>query len=212
VRKRMKVLEGRDREIPESPQVFTISIGPERMTDPAIQQKASKVVLHNNVDPVIFKGVVTPLKGSGLVRAYPSINRLADSKSRGRKRAGTPPLFGSAEASLEQETTIVDPDRAAMTWHDDEITGHNPDDPDDDGEGISGIGFKPAPAIAYARNEKRRQQVAEYKNREAREARAKRSERRRGSEALAIGSREKVENARRVRFLEAEAKSVLSAL
>lgn len=104
---------------------------------------------------------------------------------------------------------VVDEERAALTWHDDEITGHNPDDPDDDGEGINGIGFKPTPAIAYARTEKRRQQMLEYKNREAREARAKRSERRRVSE-VSKSSREEEETARRVRFLEAEVKSILT--
>ncbi|RMD43041.1 hypothetical protein DV735_g2093, partial [Chaetothyriales sp. CBS 134920] len=64
-------------------------------------------------------------------------------------------------------------------WHESEITGHDPNDPDDDGYGINGIGFKPTSAIAYARTQKRRQQVAEYRSREAKEARQRRSERRR---------------------------------
>ncbi|KAF7451555.1 hypothetical protein PtrM4_069590 [Pyrenophora tritici-repentis] len=66
---------------------------------------------------------------------------------------------------------------------DDEITGHLADpaiDPDDDGTGLNGIGFKPTPALAYARSQKRRQQLNEWKLREMRDARAKRSERRRG--------------------------------
>ncbi len=66
-----------------------------------------------------------------------------------------------------------------MTWHESEITGHNPTDPNDDGYGINGIGFKPTPAIAWARSQKRKQQLEEYRNREAREARQRRSERRR---------------------------------
>jgi hypothetical protein len=65
-------------------------------------------------------------------------------------------------------------------WHESEITGHDPDDPNDDGYGINGIGFKPTPAIAQARSQKRKQQLAEYRSREAKEARQKRSERRRG--------------------------------
>jgi hypothetical protein len=222
VRKRVRVLGGKEtmkeaaKEIPETPvsKSFKIIIGPERTVDPMVSEKAGKVVLHNEIDPVIFKGsTIGKLKTeTELGRAYPSINRLSDSKSRApRKRMGTPPLFGSAEASLEmqdgEEKRIVDPDRAALTWHDDEITGHNPDDPDDDGEGINGIGFKPTPAMAYARTEKRRMQMAEYRNREAREARAKRSERRRGSE-MSKASREEAETARRVRFLEAEVQSV----
>ena len=51
---------------------------------------------------------------------------------------------------------------------------------DDDGEGINGIGFRPTAAIASARSEKRKQQVSEWRAREAREARQKRFERRRG--------------------------------
>lgn len=206
------------KEIPETPitRSFQIVIGNERYVDPVVAEKAGKVVLHNEIDPVIFKGTASgKLKSDGLGRSYPSINRLSESKSRApRKRMGTPPLFGSAEASLEvkhseMDGRVVDPDRAAMTWHDDEITGHKPDDPDDDGEGINGIGFKPTPAMAYARMEKRRMQMAEYKNREARDARARRSERRRGSDH-SKQSREEEETARRVRFLEGEVKSIIS--
>lgn len=74
------------------------------------------------------------------------------------------------------------PPPATLTWQDSEITGHLVDpltDPDDDGTGINGIGFKPTPALAYARSQKRRQQLNEWKLRETREARARRSERRR---------------------------------
>ncbi|KAG0647192.1 hypothetical protein D0Z07_7150 [Hyphodiscus hymeniophilus] len=232
VRKRMKVFGAQDkslsgrimsdgtREVPETPdkRAFSIVIGAERTVDPVVVEKAKGVVLHNEIDPMIFRGgAAGKVKaGAGLARAYPSINRLSDSISRApkpNKRSGTPPLFGSADASLkmeEGERRIVDEERAALTWHDDEITGHNPDDPDDDGEGINGIGFKPTPAMAYARTEKRRQQMLEYKNREAREARAKRSERRRASE-VAKSNRDEEETARRVRFSEAE-KSLISTM
>ncbi|RMZ79069.1 hypothetical protein DV737_g3565, partial [Chaetothyriales sp. CBS 132003] len=64
-------------------------------------------------------------------------------------------------------------------WHESEITGHEPNDPDDDGYGINGIGFKPTSAMAYARLQKRKQQVADYRRREAKEARQRRSDRRR---------------------------------
>ncbi|KUJ10811.1 uncharacterized protein LY89DRAFT_689415 [Mollisia scopiformis] len=222
LRKRVKVLKQRKittMEIPETPQVnterenkFSIFIGPERTVDPIIGEKARAVVLSNEVDPMIFRGSpVAKSKTSGLGNAYPSINRLADSKSRApKKRTGTPPLSGSADAIMEgvEPGRIVDPDRAALTWHDDEITGHDPNDPDDDGEGINGIGFRPTAAEAYARAQKRRQQMAEYKNREAREARKARSERRRGSGMENKATREEAETARRVRFMEAEVKSV----
>ena len=231
VRKRLKVLGGaQDRyligkiksngtiEIPETPdkRTFKVIIGPERTVDPILRGKARDLVLQNEVDPIIFKGSsVGQVQSGGLARAYPSINRLSDSKSRvpkPKKRTGTPPLFGSADATLEldatEKRTVVDEERAALTWHDDEITGHNSEDPDDDGEGINGIGFKPTPAMAYARTEKRRQQILEYKTREAKEARAKRSERRRASEA-SKSSKEEEETARRVRFLEAEVKNAI---
>jgi hypothetical protein len=232
VRKRVKILgsshdgeRDMEMEIPETPDVarvreegrekkFAVVIGQERLNgavDPVIGEKARAVVLSNEVDPVIFRGSaggqLAKVKEAVLQRAYPSINRLADSKSRAKKRAGTPPLGGKSEDG--EEMSIVDEERAALTWHDDEITGHDPDDPDDDGEGINGIGFKPTPAEAYARAQKRRAQMAEYRNREAREARKMRSERRRGSEVSKV-SREEAETARRVRFMEAEVKSIIS--
>ncbi|CAK7564287.1 MAG: hypothetical protein SEPTF4163_002176 [Sporothrix epigloea] len=70
---------------------------------------------------------------------------------------------------------IIDPLRASLTWQDDEITVYDPNDADDDGTGVNGIGFKPPPAVAYDRMLKRRQQMAAYRKREEREARAQRS-------------------------------------
>lgn len=67
-----------------------------------------------------------------------------------------------------------------MTWNESEITGHNPTDPNDDGYGMNGIGFKPTPEIAWARSQKRKQQLAAYRNREAQEARQRRRDKRRG--------------------------------
>ncbi|KAF7876488.1 hypothetical protein EAF04_001578 [Stromatinia cepivora] len=217
VRKRVKMFATKDvdmtgstvMEIPETPQpkTFKAVIGDERKVDPIIREMGNNVRLHNEVDPIIFRAGLSGKEGrDGLARAYPSINRLADSKSR-KKRMGTPPLSRSDDTT-EEERGILDTDRAALTWHDDEITGHKPDDPDDDGEGINGIGFRPTPAIAYARTERRKQQMADYRSREAREARARRSERRRGTEAAA---REEADNvARRVRFLESDTQTIIS--
>jgi hypothetical protein len=81
-----------------------------------------------------------------------------------RRQSRSPPLNGEPQDNF---------------WHDSEITGHNPTDPDDDLLGINGIGFKPTPAIAWARSQKRKQQLADYKSRETREARQRRIERRR---------------------------------
>ncbi|KAI9690077.1 MAG: hypothetical protein M1820_010041 [Bogoriella megaspora] len=75
----------------------------------------------------------------------------------------------------------------ALTWKPAEITGHlishTLDTPDDDGYGINGIGFKPSPALALARQMRRRQQVQEWRAREAREMRAARWRKREGIEA-----------------------------
>lgn len=144
-----------------------------------------------------------------------------------KRRAGTPPpsSFLKAKSKSHSEPTITDPVRASLTWHDNEITIYDPDDSDDDGTGINGIGFKPTPAIAYARNVKRKQQLAEYKKREEREARARRSQRRgaglNGSASgrvssparssvgdVSKGAKTKVER-RRVRFLESVVKEAI---
>jgi len=88
-------------------------------------------------------------------------------------RPGSPPL-----ESLPSE----------LYWSDCEITGHDPNDPEDDLYGINGIGFKATPAVAWARSQRRKQQLADYKNREAREARQRRIERRKvgGGDATAV--------------------------
>ncbi|KAG9235372.1 hypothetical protein BJ875DRAFT_374426 [Amylocarpus encephaloides] len=167
-----------------------------------------KATLQGEVDPTMFKAgsPLGKLKGGGLRRAYPSINRLSESKSRARKRAGTPPLSSSTKLDSEEEAIIVDPERAAQTWHDDEITGHDPSDPEDDGEGINGIGFKPTAAEAHARVQKRKAQMAEYKSREAKEARARRIERRQASEKAEQDKAR--EDDKKVRFMEGENMSV----
>ncbi|KAG9197530.1 hypothetical protein G6514_001486 [Epicoccum nigrum] len=101
-------------------------------------------------------------------------------KSPSKPRPGKPP---------------ASPPLSALTWQDSEITGHligPANDPDDDGTGLNGIGFKPTPAIAYQRAQRRKQQLQEWKARETREARAKRSQRRnRGVSARPSASRER---------------------
>ncbi|KAG5980890.1 hypothetical protein E4U55_003531 [Claviceps digitariae] len=139
-------------------------------------------------------------------------------KSPRRKRAGTPPLkFNIAPNGSEEVDTgqvpaadepkeddyVVDPVRAALTWHEDEITIYDPEDADDDGIGVNGIGFKPTPALAQSRVIRRRQQMAEYRKREEGEARSRRTQRRRGEESLSARPKRKLP-ARRVHFLDPE--------
>ncbi|KAI1207724.1 uncharacterized protein F4807DRAFT_434367 [Annulohypoxylon truncatum] len=162
------------------------------------------------VDPSIVR--LTKCEGPGrLQKSYPSINRLSESKSRSRKRAGTPPLTRrkATDPSVEEEPVIVDPVRASLTWHEDEITVYDPEDKDDDGTGINGIGFKPTPAIAYARAQKRRQQLADYRKREESEARARRNQRRR-QQLSSVAQLERQHSMARVRFSDTEPTTVVT--
>lgn len=158
--------------------------------------------------------------GDGVLRrAYPSINRLSESISRaGKKRAGSPPPPSRHEQKKDESSDsdrdnddeveapnleIVEPIRAALTWREDEITIYDPEDEDDDGIGINGVGFKPTPALAHARVMKRRQQLAEYRKREESEARTKRSQRRRGARP-STPSPEQSQARRKVRFTDGD--------
>ncbi|RFU80078.1 hypothetical protein TARUN_2126 [Trichoderma arundinaceum] len=157
---------------------------------------------------------VPPPSAEGLLQeAYPSIDGLSESQSR-KKRAGTPPLRfkkGHPQEGLsdaDDEAEVVDPLRASLTWHEDEITIYDPNDKDDDGTGINGVGFKPTPAIAHARVMKRRQQMAEYRKREENEARNRRSQRRRGEIAASARRDHKSPPSRRVRFMDGESRNL----
>ncbi|KAI2616909.1 hypothetical protein GGS26DRAFT_438688 [Hypomontagnella submonticulosa] len=172
--------------------------------------ESARFTLQTAVDPAIVR--TAKVGGSGrLQKSYPSINRLSESKSRSRKRAGTPPLAKrkTIEPSVEEEPVIVDPIRAALTWHEDEITVYDPEDKDDDGTGINGIGFRPTPAMAYARAQKRRQQLAEYKKREESEARARRNQRRR-QQLNGAAELERKHSMVRVRFSDTEPTTVVT--
>ena len=112
-----------------------------------------------------------------------------------RMRSPPPPLptSNSSMPPLDQSTSIkpfpakhhqatsFTPDVDALTWQDSEITGHEIHRSlGDDGEGINGVGFRPTPAIAQARSQKRKHQLSEWRAREAREARQRRFEKRQG--------------------------------
>lgn len=173
-------------------------------------------------DQAIFSSSPRPSPSKLFTKALsaPSNRPVEAVKSKVRKRAGTPPLTATnnnkgsaAKQPGETATQVIDPIRAALTWHEDEITVYDPEDEDDDGVGINGIGFKPTPAIAYARTVKRRQQLAEYKKREEREARARRNLRRRGDAERAIPSLEsKDATARKVRFTETEPSMMIETI
>lgn len=135
--------------------------------------------------------------------------RVVDNKPR-KKRVGTPPLLGNASNTDTEELLgdVYESDRASLTWHDNEITGFDPNDQDDDGRGLDGIGFKPTAARNDARALKKRQQLAEYRSRVSSEARAKRSEKRRGLSAATVNFGESVQKDTRVKFAPMEVETI----
>ncbi|KAJ0159465.1 hypothetical protein CTA2_9651 [Colletotrichum tanaceti] len=217
-RKRAKVpeLEMKDADA-NAAEPFVIP-DPDVKSDPVPAAKLKSVTV---VDPdatagEILQPVAMTAAATKMQRPHASINRLQDPKTRERRRAGTPPLKdrkgkGAETQEEDHEMKIVEPVRAALTWKEEEITIYDPEDEDDDGTGINGVGFMPTAAMAYARTQKRRLQLAEYKKREESEARARRNQRRRGS-GPGLASRLDSKSAggggggsvRKVRFTEAE--------
>ncbi|KAI7164346.1 hypothetical protein KC349_g806 [Hortaea werneckii] len=133
--------------------------------------------------------------GNALDLAVPSIQAT---KTSPRKRLASPPpplaspkpapvskkpnRTSSPTPDQDNSAYLSNDDPASLTWQDDEITGHELDanDPGDDGLGINGIGFRPTPAEAEARSQRRKKQIANWKAQEAKEARQRRMDRRRG--------------------------------
>ncbi|KAL2860762.1 uncharacterized protein BJX67DRAFT_375820 [Aspergillus lucknowensis] len=137
----------------------------ERSHPPTDQQSTSTSAANAESQPRSAKASVSPRKSS----TSPRKSRTTHAPVKAHSAIGSPPPSDKA---------VEDP----LTWNDSEITGYNPTDPDDDGYGINGIGFKPTAEIAWARSQKRQKQVSEWKNREAREARERRRERRDGND------------------------------
>lgn len=102
-----------------------------------------------------------PAKPPTRIRSPPPINLSS---------SDPPPLFTSGPTvdSKGNPTLINSSDVTEGTY--------------DDLTGVNGIGYRPTPAVAWARAQRRKQQVAEWKKREAREARQRRSERRSGGD------------------------------
>ncbi|RAO65305.1 uncharacterized protein BHQ10_001317 [Talaromyces amestolkiae] len=150
----------------ENPETFgqaeSLQLSPKKSLNKTNQSEISK----NEVDVAQDQLQPTTQSING-----PSRNKVKTaSPTKSRRRQSPPP----------DDSAIL----TSLTWDDSEITGHDPTDPNDDGYGINGIGFRPTAAIAWARSQQRQKQVAEWKNREAREARERRRERREGSSAV----------------------------
>lgn len=104
--------------------------------------------------------------------ANPPRRKLSPKPKLKRKKSPPPPSIGDGPSEPIDEEDL-------FTWHDHEITGHLMQDADDDGYGINGVGFRPTAALAYARSQRRKQQIDDWKARESKDARQMRSERRR---------------------------------
>lgn len=118
-----------------------------------------------------------------------------------------PELVDMMESNHDDNGGSSDVEPSSLHWDDSEITGHDPSDPEDDGEGINGIGFKPTAAMARDRSERRRRQLEQYKKREDAEARAARAKRSEARRRAMMGEEDKAKEdaeARRVRFAEKE--------
>ncbi|KAJ0426309.1 hypothetical protein BJY00DRAFT_129659 [Aspergillus carlsbadensis] len=137
----------------------------EHPRSPNEQAHASRSAVEAGAQPQPAQTSVSPRKTS----TSPRKNRTTPAPLKARSARKSPPPPGEADEDI-------------FTWNDSEITGHNPTDPDDDGYGINGIGFKPTAAIAWARSQKRQKQVTDWRSREAREARERRRERRDGND------------------------------
>lgn len=132
------------------------------------------------------------------------------SKSNGEKNSSkeisrllTSILDTDARKHQNKEIQIFDPVRAALTWQDEEITGYKMNDPEDDGEGVNGIGFRPTPKEALIRARKREKQLAAYKDQEAKYARNMRRERR-NLDSIKRNNEKGQQTMKRVRFKETE--------
>ncbi|KAK4497098.1 hypothetical protein PRZ48_011548 [Zasmidium cellare] len=170
------MVEGRELEIPESVEVTREGEVEVEMGSPS----PTPVPAPTNPRRTFAKVPSLRKESSYLsTRASPPTTSSPPQK----RRLSSPP---APTPSLE--TMALEPP-SSLTWSLSEITGHDIDttNPDDDGEGINGIGFKPTPAMAAARSLKRKKQVEEWKSREAREARQRRIEGRRKREEGLVG-------------------------
>ncbi|KAI9889157.1 MAG: hypothetical protein M1814_005748 [Vezdaea aestivalis] len=158
--------------------------------DGQIKGTATSVSLAHRPIPAESRSIADSKIDPKLFTSSPPISTL--SKGLSTSSAQPPPVFQlpqppplahlqpvsfSSPAPIKATLSAPSPDQQQYYWQDHEITGHIPSTIDDV-LGLNGVGFKPTPAMAWARTQKRRAQVLEYRAREAREERRRRGERR----------------------------------
>jgi len=79
------------------------------------------------------------------------------------------------ESSSESDFEMDEAELSKYWWQPSEITGHDPADPDEDDRGANGIGYQKTKQEAWKIGQQRKKQIAEWRNREAKEARALRA-------------------------------------
>lgn len=140
---------------------------------PLAKQVETSMSKNNNISPIVR---ITPKR----MRSPPPPMASPSSPEKSNNGLSTSPDSNQNSANLTN-----------TTWQDSEITGHQIHAAlGDDGEGINGIGFRPTPAIAQARSQKRKHQISEWRAREAKEARQRRYEKRQGCAVDAGGGDE----------------------
>ncbi|MCJ1385202.1 hypothetical protein MMC17_008323 [Xylographa soralifera] len=105
----------------------------------------------------------------------PSPARTISPLPRGRPKSPPPPPRSPSPIAEPEDAALLStpslPARAASS-----PSPSPPSTIELENLGLNGIGYRPTPAMAYARAQRRKQQVAEWKSREAKEARQRRSE------------------------------------
>ncbi|OAX85140.1 hypothetical protein ACJ72_00475 [Emergomyces africanus] len=154
-------------------------VSDDKRTTDKIDEEPSSIRGAMNVDE---SRIIAPTASQGKAKV-PDGDLLATSSApvlQQNAQPNSPPQKSRTGPRRKSPPLSSDMDENPLTWRDSEITGYTPTDPNDDGYGINGIGFKPTAAIAWDRSQRRKKQVAEWKSREAKEARERRKSRRDG--------------------------------
>lgn len=169
------------------------------------------LMTHQPVEASTLEPPATPQLKPVSLASDRTISPLPSKRLKPPRRSRSPPPPAATSSAVNNTASSSSTEPSSLVWTDAEITGYDPMDPLDDGYGVNGVGFRPTAAVAYARTQRRKQQLADWKSREAREARQRRSERRKEGDgglgdavAVAVGVRVGGTSGegRRVRFVE----------